>query len=215
MNTIKKNLFTILLIIITSFSIISCSEKNNSTENEPTVNTDNVSSNSDIFDTELPNTSDASNESMDIISNNAETAETTNENASNLSTDPKENIEMVDWETWARQADHNDACLVVWNENTGTQKILSAIPDSDDGVLHNSELYIYTVQEGDRFAVPRRANVSYVHISNHNIDTELYWQSEDQAYMELTLPVGEYVSVHIILLNTVKSLSYWFNIPLE
>ena len=131
MNTIKKNLFTILLIIITSFSIISCSEKNNSTENEPTVNTDNVSSNSDIFDTELPNTSDASNESMDIISNNAETAETTNENASNLSTDPKENIEMVDWETWARQADHNDACLVVWNENTGTQKILSAIPDSE------------------------------------------------------------------------------------
>ena len=34
---------------------------------------------------------------------------------------------MIDWETWAIQADHDEVCMVVWNETTGTQKILEPV----------------------------------------------------------------------------------------
>ena len=108
-------------------------------------------------------------------------------------------VEMVDWETWATQADNDEVCLVVWNETTGTQEILKPMSE-------NASIYI--VQEGDRFAVPRRDNVSYVGIG---FETDIYWQSENQKYIEFELPVGEMKQVYIICNDREKAISYLFN----
>ena len=40
-------------------------------------------------------------------------------------------VEMVDWETCAAQADNDEVCMVVWNETTGTQKILEPRPEGN------------------------------------------------------------------------------------
>lgn len=108
-------------------------------------------------------------------------------------------VEMVDWETWATQADNDEVCLVVWNETTGTQKIL-------EPVLENGS--IYTVEEGDRFAVPKRSNIDFVLIG---YDTKLYCGLEEKQYIEINLPVGEIMEVHIMCSDKEDAISYWFN----
>ena len=108
-------------------------------------------------------------------------------------------VEMVDWETWATQADHNEVCMVVWNETTGTQKIL-------EPVLENGS--IYTVEEGDRFAIPKRSNIDFVLIG---YDTKIYCGLEEKQYMEIDLPVGEIMEVHIMCSDKEDAISYWFN----
>lgn len=55
-------------------------------------------------------------------------------------------VEMVDFETWAKQEGNDEVCLVVWNEATKTQRIIKPMEE-------------YVVQEGDRFAVPYKENV--------------------------------------------------------
>lgn len=107
--------------------------------------------------------------------------------------------EMVDWETWATQADNDEVCLVVWNETTGTQKIL-------EPVLENGS--IYTVEEGDKFAIPKRSNIDFVLIG---YDTKLYCGLEEKEYMEFDLPVGEIIEVHIMCSDQKDAISYWFN----
>lgn len=88
-------------------------------------------------------------------------------------------VEMVDFETWAKQEGNEEVCLVVWNETTKTQKIIE-------------EMETYVIQEGDRFAVPYRENI---HIE---IDGELVeWESLE--YTELHLPPNERVEVFILV----------------
>lgn len=108
-------------------------------------------------------------------------------------------VDMVDFETWATQADNDEVCMVVWNETTGTQEILKPMTENTS---------IYTVQEGDRFAVPRRDNVSYVKIG---FETRIYWESETQKYIEFEVPVGEMKQVYIVCNDREKAISYLFN----
>lgn len=109
-------------------------------------------------------------------------------------------IEMVDWETWATQADNNEVCLVVWNETTGTQKILQ--PTTDE------KPFIYNVEEGDRFAVPKRDNIICVSIG---FEENFYWQSAEQKYIELEIPIGEKTVIYITCENEEWARSYLFN----
>ncbi len=109
-------------------------------------------------------------------------------------------IEMVDWETWATQADNDEVCMVVWNEKTGTQKILQ--PTTDE------KPFIYNVEEGDRFAVPKRDNIMSVSVG---FEENFYWQSAEQKYMELEIPVGEKKVIYIACENEEWARSYLFN----
>lgn len=113
-------------------------------------------------------------------------------------------VEMVDWETWAAQADNEDVCVVVWNEKTGTQKILEAMPDGELDV----KKYSYTVEEGDRFAVPRRDNIVYISI---NLETDLEWDSGEQKYMELEVKPGEITQINIMCMDADEDETYLFN----
>ena len=109
-------------------------------------------------------------------------------------------VEMVDWETWATQADNDEVCLVVWNETTGTQKILQ--PTTDE------KPFIYNVEEGDRFAVPKRDNIMSVSVG---FEENFYWQSAEQKYIELEIPVGEKKVIYIACENEEWARSYLFN----
>ena len=96
----------------------------------------------------------------------AETVETTVEEQAASTEEAEEEttaeaVEMVDWETWATQSDNDEVCMVVWNEETGTQKVLEEMPK--DGL--DVKKYSYTVQEGDRFFIPRRDNIMHVWVS--------------------------------------------------
>lgn len=101
-------------------------------------------------------------------------------------------VEMVDWETCAAQADNDEVCMVVWNETTGTQKILEPRPEGNLDL----KKYSYTVQEGDRIAVPKKNSVVCVCV---NLDTRLGWEySENEKYMELEINPGEITQIDVI-----------------
>ena len=105
-------------------------------------------------------------------------AENTNEEdieAEPLHDEPE--VEMVDFETWAKQEGNEEICLVVWNETTKTQR-----------VIENEE--VYNIQVGDRFAIPYLKTLS-VQIGGE----EIYW--ENTSYMELDLSEKEEFQVVI------------------
>ena len=64
-------------------------------------------------------------------------------------------VEMVDFETWAKQEGNEEPCLVVWNETTGKQEIIQ--PKKK-----------YIIEEGDRFAIPYRDVIVAVNIEKKN-----------------------------------------------
>ena len=113
-------------------------------------------------------------------------------------------VEMVDWETWATQADNDEVCFVVWNEKTGTQKVLEPMPENVEDI----KKCIYTVEEGDRFAVSRRDNILYVEV---NFETKFIWESEEQKYIEIEINPGEQTQISIICDDSNKVISYAFN----
>ena len=113
-------------------------------------------------------------------------------------------VDMVDFETWATQADNDEVCLVVWNETTGTQKILEPMPENVEDI----KKCIYTVEEGDRFAVSRRDNILYVEV---NFETKFIWESEEQKYIEIEINPGEQTQISIICNDSNKVISYAFN----
>lgn len=106
--------------------------------------------------------------------------------------DPVEpGVEMVDFETWAKQEGNEDVCLVIWNEELGNQEVM--IPSK-------KTLKAYEVKEGDRFAIPYRENILYVNVLHANGEVEvLGW--ENPEYMEISLQIGEFTDVYIFYEN--------------
>lgn len=92
-------------------------------------------------------------------------------------------VEMVDFETWAKQEDHDEVCLVVWNEVLGVQEIMPTYQETEE---------VYVVQAGDKFAVPYRENIIYIESG----DESLMWSGYE--YMEISVPEGEVDQVIII-----------------
>lgn len=96
-------------------------------------------------------------------------------------------VEMVDWETWATQADHDEVCLVVWNEKMGIQEIIPSVVESKK---------VYEIKEGDKFAIPYRDNITYVMTEDSNEEyEECKW--ENSKYIEFSLSVGEIVNIYV------------------
>ena len=177
----KKYLLTLALLLAMMISFGACGSKDASTDTD----TENPVKNQ--MEVEVPEDSNDTNEPDN-------TEEPVKPNATE-----EPDVEMVDWETWATQADNDEVCMVVWNETTGTQKILKPMTENSS---------IYTVEEGDRFSVPRRNNVEYIY---RNSKTKIYWESDEQQYMELEILPGEKTQISIVSNNKVKAISYLFN----
>ena len=100
-------------------------------------------------------------------------------------------VNMVDFETWAKQEGNEDICLVIWNEELGNQEVM--IPSK-------KSLKAYEVKEADRFAISYRENILYVNVLHANGEVEvLGWENDE--YMEISLPIGEYTDVYIFYEN--------------
>ena len=122
----------------------------------------------------------------ETVEEDAETdAMTENQTAEGTEAEPipeEPEVEMVDFETWAKQEGNEDCCLVVWNEAMKTQKIM------EDGET-------YVIQEGDRFAIPYRENYAVdIHVDGNK--EVLMWDILD--YTELHLPDAEEIGIVIV-----------------
>lgn len=116
----------------------------------------------------------------------------------------KPEVEMVDFETWAKQEGNNDVCLVIWNEELNIQEVMLTLGKS--GKAHK-------VQEGDRFAIPYRENIKYVNLLHENGELDILGWKNGAEYMEVEIPIGENVDFYIDYENEngeVKTLSYAF-----
>lgn len=181
----KKHLLFTLLLLALIMTLIACGSDDTSSD------TDVKNSATDQTEVQVPNGA------VDTVE--PDDADDADEPVAPDNTDEPA-VEMVDWETWATQAEHDEVCLVVWNETTGTQKILEPTTDEKPS--------IYNVEEGDRFAVPHRNNIMSVSIG---FEENFYWQSADQKYIELEIPVGVKTVIYIACENEEWARSYLFN----
>lgn len=116
----------------------------------------------------------------------------------------KPEVEMVDFETWAKQEGNNDVCLVIWNEELNIQEVMLTLGKSCKA---------HKVQEGDRFAIPYRENIKYVNLLHENGELDILGWKNGAEYMEVEIPIGENVDFYINYENEngeVKTLSYAF-----
>lgn len=100
--------------------------------------------------------------------------------------------QMVDWETFATQADNDKICMVVSNETSCEQK-----------VLYDGGFYPY--KKGDRIAIPIKENIRrvYYYVSDENGNKkgeiiDLYWKDENEVpYIEFEVgkDPGYYLSI--------------------
>ena len=96
--------------------------------------------------------------------------------------------QMVDWETFATQADNDKICLVVSNEETGTQT-----------VLFNEEAEstcFYNYMQGDKVAVPIKDNIIRICYYIAEVDgtqktdiQNVYWKDDGEKlpYVEIKI----------------------------
>ena len=199
----RKNLLTTTLLLLCYSCLFSaCSTKTNSSSNKEIIQqetTNNIVADvteENLISSEIPNTSEIIDSGSSNVSETIPFDDSTEE--------------MVDWETWARQADNNEICIVVWNDKTNTQKVLTPIPEDEDNdqLITLEPEHVYTVQEGDRFAIPRRDSIEYAQI---NFEEQLFWESAQQQYIEFALPTNQLRNVYIFCTDKEYPIEYMFN----
>ncbi len=92
-------------------------------------------------------------------------------------------VEMVDFETWAKQEGNDEVCLVVWNEELGIQEIMPTFKEKEE---------IRVINEGDKFAIPFNEIVVAIHINDESFS---YPTTAD--YLEISLIKGQMNKVSI------------------
>ncbi len=102
------------------------------------------------------------------------------------STTEEPKVEMVDFETWAKQEGNDEVCIVVWNEELGIQEIVPTVEESRK---------TYEIQEGDRFAIPYRKAIADVRIN------EEVGKFQNLEYLELSLEKGKLTKICITITN--------------
>lgn len=121
----------------------------------------------------------------------------------------KETTQMVDWETFATQADSDDICLTVSNEDMGYQQLIM-IPDGENNAF-------YEPKEGDRFAVPVRNNINWINvvtIKNLEIvnNERLYLKDDSNKspeFIELSFEKGNNYNVVIEVEESQEALQFF------
>ena len=105
-----------------------------------------------------------------------------------------ESTEMVDWETFAAQEGNEENCVVVSNESLGYQDVLLI----DEGQDHRE----YTVQEGDKFAIPLNDNIFRITYWTATSDVIEMYNNTDSAvatskFIEFHVNEGEIYQINI------------------
>lgn len=176
----KKNKSSIALVLvlvaIMAATLGACSKNDSSKDSQITSNTPVVEEESTEISEEVqqPEAEALVEPIEDVVE---PTEETTPE-------EPK--VEMVDFETWAKQEGNDEVCLVVWNEELGVQEIMPTFQETEE---------IYQVQEGDRFAIPYRESIFYVEHKDESLI------APNTEYLEISLEKGEVSQVIIIFKN--------------
>lgn len=97
--------------------------------------------------------------------------------------------QMVDWETFATQADNDKICLVVSNEEMGTQTVLF------NEEAENSTCF-YNYMQGDKIAVPIKDNIIRICYYIAEVDgtqktdiQNVYWKDDGEKlpYIEIKI----------------------------
>ena len=97
--------------------------------------------------------------------------------------------QMVDWETFATQADNDKICLVVSNEEMGTQTVLF------NEEAENSTCF-YNYMQGDKIAVPIKDNITRICYYIAEVDgtqktdiQNVYWKDDGEKlpYIEIKI----------------------------
>ena len=184
--------FLLIALLLLTMTLVACGS-------EEAKDTDVKNPVEDSTEVEVPNDTDEPEVPVDDKDSEVDTEEPV---------EPDEPVvDMVDFETWAKQEGNEDVCLVVWNEGTNTQDILEPIQKGE----FDLQKYSYNVEEGDRFAISRNSNILYAIVKNNGTETRLFWESEEQQYMELEIPQGEKAQVIIACEDSDQAISYLFN----
>lgn len=189
----KKNKCLIALVLvfvaIIAAMLGACSKNDSGKDSQVASNTPVVEESAEISEEVQQPEAEASEEPTEEVQ--AEPTETTPEELK---------VEMVDFETWAKQEGNDEVCLVVWNEELGVQEIVPPVSVSRAA---------YEIQEGDRFAIPYRENIESVGMR----DQPVWIFDANLGYFEMTISKGEVSIVDIIYTDEAGkriSLSYSF-----
>ena len=170
-----KKLLALVLCATMTLSLAGCGEKATedvavtTTTEEPTVEESTVEETAEQPEKEVEE------EPVEEVEEPVE--ETTTE-------EPK--VEMVDFETWAKQEGNDEVCLVVWNEELGIQEIMPTLQETKKA---------YETQDGDKFAIPYRENIVDIRIKD---ETGMWINTE---YLEVSISKGEKCQVVIFFEN--------------
>lgn len=159
-------------------TLSACSASEQANEQEQLTNTQKTEESQEVKEPMVENTE---SEDKPIEESSGETTEKVEENTSEATP-----VEMVDFETWAKQEGNDEICLVVWNEELGVQEIMPTIEETKK---------TYQIQDGDKFAIPFREAIIDIKI---NGETGIF---PDTEYLELLLPQGELTKVCITYRN--------------
>lgn len=108
--------------------------------------------------------------------------------------------QMVDWETFATQADNDKICLVVSNEETGTQT-----------VLFNEEAEstcFYNYMQGDKVAVPIKDNIIRICYYIAEVDgtqktdiQNVYWKDDGEKLPYIEIKIEKEPQYYILVFD--------------
>ena len=178
----KRNHLMLLILTVTALSFVGCGTQANNTEN----NVDNAESVQTSED-DTVNVADTSEDGSNVVES-VETDEVVASEESMEESIPEEPaVEMMDFETWAKQEGNEEVCLVVWNEELGVQEILPTFKENEE---------IYLINDGDKFAIPFNEVVTAIHINDESLS---YPVTAD--YLEVALIKGQMNEVSIFFKN--------------
>ena len=168
-----KRIITIICALGVTLCMTACGAENKTTDaGQVNQNVATAVSAEDASQTEEPVKAEISETT--VVTEPAPAEETTDvetevEEVAEI-TEPEK--EFVDWETWATQADNDDICLVVWNDVTKKNDIVTKFS------AESKERYV--LEEGDRVAFPNR-----IIIEGYSIDNNEQSYDYHKSYTEI------------------------------
>jgi len=153
----KKKYLIALTLTVISMSLSACgNETDSSANNQVTNNTSKVEETIELESTEkiLEPEIEVETETEPEVE-----VESTEEIVEETVLDESE-VEMVDFETWAKQEGNDGLCVVVWNEGLGIQEVIQPYQEKQE---------IRVINEGDRFAIPYNEKIRAVMIDDEDI----------------------------------------------
>lgn len=175
---VKKKYLIALSLTVISMSLSACgNQAETSTNNQVTNNTPKVEETVAVESIE-----EVREPEVEVEMETEEVVESTEEIVEETVPEEPE-VEMVDFDTWAKQEGNDEVCLVVWNEELGIQEIIPTFKEKEE---------IGVINEGDKFAIPFNEIVVAIHIND-----ESYSYPATSDYLEVSLTKGEMNKVTI------------------